>query len=213
MPDPILEISGLSHSYGDRAALTDLNLSIDRGEIFGFLGPNGSGKTTLFRILSTLLPIQPGHVAIAGLDLATHRDEIRRQIGVVFQAPSLDKQLTAAENLRHQGHLYGLGGADLEKRIDEMLARVGLSERPREYVSTFSGGMRRRVELAKGLLHRPRVLLLDEPSTGLDPGARIDLWRYLREIQSQGVTVLVTTHLMEEAEHCSRLAIIDGGRL
>ncbi len=214
MPDPILQVSNLSHAYGDRAALTDLNLSIDRGEIFGFLGPNGSGKTTLFRILSTLLPIKPGHVTIAGFDLAAHRDEIRRQIGVVFQAPSLDKQLTAAENLRHQGHLYGLSGADLEKRIDEMLARVGLSERPRDYVSTFSGGMRRRVELAKGLLHRPRILLLDEPSTGLDPGARIDLWQYLREIQrTDNVTILVTTHLMDEAEHCHRLAILDRGLL
>src|SRR6185437_1657324 len=142
------------------------------------------------------------------------REEIRRQIGIVFQSPSLDKQLTAEENLRHQGHLYGLRGAELESRIDEMLARVGLSERPREYVATFSGGMRRRVELAKGLLHRPRILLLDEPSTGLDPGARIDLWRYLREIREKdGTTILVTTHLMDEAEHCNRLAIMDRGRL
>jgi ABC-2 type transport system ATP-binding protein len=148
------------------------------------------------------------------MDLKTRREEIRCQIGVVFQSPSLDKQLTAEENLRHQGHLYGLHGAELENRIDEMLARVGLSERPREYVATFSGGMRRRVELAKGLLHRPRILLLDEPSTGLDPGARIDLWRYLREIrENDGVTILVTTHLMDEAEHCNRLAIMDRGRL
>jgi ABC-2 type transport system ATP-binding protein len=146
--------------------------------------------------------------------LKTRREEIRRQIGVVFQSPSLDKQLTAEENLRHQGHLYGLAGAGLERRIDEMLGRVGLAERPREYVASFSGGMRRRVELAKGMLHRPRVLLQDEPSTGLDPGARIDLWRYLREIREKdGVTILMTTHLLDEAEHCDRLAIMDRGRL
>ena len=214
MPEPIVQIKNLTHSYGERIALNNLNLSIHPGEIFGFLGPNGSGKTTLFRILSTLLPVRDGDVSILGLDLKTGREAVRRQIGIVFQSPSLDKQLTATENLRHQGHLYGLSGKDLEKRIDEMLSRVGLSERPREYVSTFSGGMRRRVELAKGLLHRPRLLLLDEPCTGLDPGARIDLWRYLHEIREKdGVTILVTTHLMDEAEHCNRLAIMDLGKL
>ena len=214
MPEPIVQIKNLTHSYGERIALNNLNLSIHPGEIFGFLGPNGSGKTTLFRILSTLLPVRDGDVSILGLDLKTRREAIRRQIGIVFQSPSLDKQLTATENLRHQGHLYGLSGKDLEKRIDEMLSRVGLSERPREYVSTFSGGMRRRVELAKGLLHRPRLLLLDEPCTGLDPGARIDLWKYLHEIREKdGVTILVTTHLMDEAEHCNRLAIMDLGKL
>ena len=214
MPEPIVQIKNLTHSYGERIALNNLNLSIHPGEIFGFLGPNGSGKTTLFRILSTLLPVRDGNVSILGLDLKTGREAIRRQIGIVFQSPSLDKQLAATENLRHQGHLYGLSGKDLEKRIDEMLSRVGLAERPREYVSTFSGGMRRRVELAKGLLHRPRLLLLDEPCTGLDPGARIDLWKYLHEIREKdGVTILVTTHLMDEAEHCNRLAIMDLGKL
>jgi ABC-2 type transport system ATP-binding protein len=212
--DAVVHIEHLTHSYDQRTALSDLSLSVARAEIFGFLGPNGSGKTTLFRILSTLLPVTQGRVSMLGFDLATQRQQIRRQIGVVFQSPSLDKQLTAEENLRHQGHLYGLTGAELERRIDEMLGRVGLEKRPSEYVGTFSGGMRRRVELAKGLLHRPRVLLLDEPSTGLDPGARIDLWRYLRQIRDQdGVTILVTTHLMDEAEHCSRLAIMDIGRL
>lgn len=210
----------MSHRYGDRPALADVSLEINDREIFGFLGPNGSGKTTLFRILSTLIVPQEGSVTFrfgnegAGLDLRAARDAVRRQIGVVFQSPSLDKQLTAEENLRHHGHLYGLRGAELETRIDEMLTRVGLAQRPRELVGTFSGGMRRRVELAKGLLTRPRVLLLDEPSTGLDPGARIDLWRYLREIREQaGVTILVTTHLMDEAEHCDRLAIMDAGKV
>ena len=214
VPDPIVQIDRLTRAYGQRIALDDLTLRVDRGEIFGFLGPNGSGKTTLFRILSTLIPAPARAVKIFGLDLATHRDEIRRQIGVVFQSPSLDKQLTSVENLRHQGHLYGLSGSTLAERIDEMLQRVGMADRPRELVGRFSGGQRRRVELAKGLLHRPRILLLDEPSTGLDPGARIDLWRYLREIREKdGVTVLVTTHLMDEAEHCDQLAILDCGKL
>ncbi|HEY8667047.1 MAG TPA: ATP-binding cassette domain-containing protein, partial [Tepidisphaeraceae bacterium] len=200
----MVAIHGVVHRYGDRFALNGVSLTVQTGEIFGFLGPNGSGKTTLFRILSTLIAPTEGEVRMMGLDLRSQRDEIRRHIGVVFQSPSLDKQLTAEENLMHQGHLYGLRGAELRGRIGEMLARVGLAERPRERVGQFSGGMRRRVELAKGLLNRPRILLLDEPSTGLDPGARIDLWRYLREIQgNEGVTILLTTHLMEEAEHCS----------
>jgi ABC-2 type transport system ATP-binding protein len=214
----MLQIQSLTHRYAERAALADVSLDINAGEIFGFLGPNGSGKTTLFRILSTLISPQEGqvlfHLSDQDLDLRTQRDAIRHHIGVVFQSPSLDKQLTAEENLRHHGHLYGLRGKELENRIDQMLNRVGLAERPKELVGTFSGGMRRRVELAKGLLTRPRILLLDEPSTGLDPGARIDLWRYLREIRQQdGVTILVTTHLMDEAEHCDRLAIMDAGKI
>jgi ABC-2 type transport system ATP-binding protein len=215
---PILQIQRLTHRYADRAALADVSLEINAGETFGFLGPNGSGKTTLFRILSTLISPQEGQVLFRlsnqDFDIRADRTTIRHHIGVVFQSPSLDKQLTAEENLRHHGHLYGLRGKELENRIDQMLNRVGLAERPKELVGTFSGGMRRRVELAKGLLTRPRILLLDEPSTGLDPGARIDLWRYLREIRQQdGVTILVTTHLMDEAEHCDRLAIMDAGKI
>lgn len=221
MPQPFIAIDHLSHAYAERRALDDLSLAIRPGEIFGFLGPNGSGKTTLFRILATLMPPQTGQVRFflpdapeQGYDLLSDRDRIRQHIGVVFQSPSLDKELTAAENLRHHGHLYGLRGAPLEQRIDQMLHRVGLDARPDERVGKFSGGMRRRVELAKGLLNRPRLLLLDEPSTGLDPGARIDLWKYLRDIQeSDGTTILVTTHLMDEAEHCHRLAIMDQGRI
>ncbi len=204
----------LSHRYGQRLALDHVTLSVADKEIFGFLGPNGSGKTTLFRILSTLIPPIEGFVQILGRDVVRQRDEIRKQIGVVFQAPSLDKQLTAAENLRHHGHLYGLRGAELELRLREMLAAVNLSDRANELVGSFSGGMRRRVELAKGMLTRPRVLLLDEPSTGLDPAARIDLWEYLMRVRrEQGVTVLMTTHLMDEADRCDRLAILESGRL
>jgi ABC-2 type transport system ATP-binding protein len=211
---PVVQIENLRHAYGERVALDGLSLAVESGEVFGFLGPNGSGKTTLFRILSTLLPAPPGHVRIFGLDVAAERDRIRREIGVVFQSPSLDVQLTAEENLLHQGHLYGLSGADLRRRVGEALEAVNLAARADEYVSTFSGGMRRRVEVAKSLLHRPRLLLMDEPSTGLDPAARIDLWRQLRRVNAeQGVTVLMTTHLMEEAEHCTRLAVMAAGKL
>ena len=217
MSDPILEIDHLTHSYGDRQALKGISLTVNRGEIFGFLGPNGSGKTTLFRILSTLIPPQSGAVRYRfpdspPLELPKDQNRIRRHIGVVFQSPSLDKQLTAEENLRHHAHLYGLRGPDLTTRIRDLLARVNLADRARERVGGFSGGMRRRVELAKGMLTRPQLLLLDEPSTGLDPVARIELWRYLKDVQqNDGVTVLLTTHLMDEAHKCSRLAIVDSG--
>jgi ABC-2 type transport system ATP-binding protein len=211
---PVVQISNLTHRYGERLALDKLSLSIGQGEIFGFLGPNGSGKTTLFRILCTLIPAPAGTVRMLGWDLAEHRDELRQRLGVVFQSPSLDKQLTAEENLRCHGHLYGIRGAELTRRCDELLARLKLSDRRHDLVGSFSGGMRRRVELAKGLLNRPRILLLDEPSTGLDPGARIDLWAILRDIQAGGdVSILLTTHLMDEGDRCSRLAILDRGKL
>jgi ABC-2 type transport system ATP-binding protein len=209
----IIEIDHLSHAYGTRQALADVSLRAEEGHIHGFLGPNGSGKTTLFRLLSTSIPVQSGQVRIMGLDLRRERQAIRRHIGVVFQAPSLDRQLTAEENLRHHGHLYGLRGAGLEERIGQMLERFGLADRRRERVGSFSGGLRRRVELAKGLLTRPRILLLDEPSTGLDPSARIDLWQALRQAANDGVTIMVTTHLMDEGDRCDRLAIMDAGRI
>jgi ABC-2 type transport system ATP-binding protein len=184
------------------------------GEIFGLLGPNGSGKTTLFRILSTLMLPTGGQAMIAGFDVARQPDQVRRRIGVVFQAKSIDLKLSAAENLWHQGHLYGLRGAVLQSRIQEMLQRVALLDRAKDRVETFSGGMQRRVELAKGLMHRPSVLLLDEPTTGLDPGARRDLWLYLDELRRQeNVAIIVTTHLMEEAERCDRLAILSSGEI
>ncbi len=209
-----VEIHGLAHRYGDHAALSDVSFSVAEQEIFGLLGPNGGGKTTLFRLLSTLLPIQTGTVNILGADVATRQSEVRTQIGVVFQSPSLDRMLTVSENLKHQGHLYGLRGAELRQRIELLLERLGIANRARDRIASLSGGLQRRVEIAKGLLHRPRLLLLDEPSTGLDPGARDDLWRYLRDLRdSDGVTAVVTTHLMEEAEHCDRLAILDQGRL
>jgi len=209
-----ISASQLGFSYGSHRALDDLSLEIAPGEIFAFLGPNGGGKTTLFRLLSTLIPLQQGEVSILGFDLRHQAWQVRSSIGVVFQAPSLDKKLTVAENLRYQGKLYGLSGHPLEQRAQAMLERLGLSDRARERVETLSGGLRRRVELAKGLLHGPRLLLLDEPSTGLDPGARADLWRYLRTLRDeQGVTVVLTTHLLEEADKADRIAILSAGRL
>jgi ABC-2 type transport system ATP-binding protein len=211
---PAVEIAHLSYRYGERVAIHDLSLSIAEREIFAILGPNGSGKTTLFRVLSTLIPIQQGEVRIFGRDLRTEAAAIRSQLGVVFQSPSIDKKLTVMENVIHHGRLYGLGGRELRSRADEMLARLGLADRRRELVEKLSGGLRRRVELATGMLHRPRLLLLDEPSTGLDPGARSDLWQYLEQIrQTDGVTVLVTTHLLDEAQRADRIAIMHTGNV
>jgi len=211
---PAIQVSRLVHRYGERLALAGLDLTVELGEIFALLGPNGGGKTTLFRLLSTLIPVQQGDVTVLGFDVVRGRAEVRRRIGVVFQSPSLDKKLTVGENLRHQGHLYGLKGAELRHRADEMLDRLGLTLRKGDLVETLSGGLRRRVELAKGMLHRPKLLLLDEPSTGLDPAARSDLWDYLRQIRGQrGVTVVLTTHLLEEADKADRLAILNAGAL
>jgi ABC-2 type transport system ATP-binding protein len=213
-PTETIAVQDLRHSYGKREALKGVSFAVNEGEIFALLGPNGSGKTTLFRILSTLMLPTGGRAWIAGFDAASQPDAVRRRIGVVFQSPSVDIKLTAAENLWHQGHLYGLHGAALKTRIREMLERVGLGDRAGDRVETFSGGMQRRVELAKGLMHRPSVLLLDEPTTGLDPGARRDLWQYLHQLRTQErVSIIVTTHLMEEAERCDRLAILNLGEV
>jgi ABC-2 type transport system ATP-binding protein len=209
-----ISVQEIVHRYEDRIALNRISFHVQSAELFGLLGPNGSGKTTLFRILSTLMVASGGRAIILGRDAAREPHQLRRQIGVVFQAQSIDLKLTAAENLRHQGHLYGLRGTALKTRIAEMLSRVGLLDRLHEKAETFSGGMQRRLELAKGLLHHPSVLLLDEPTTGLDPGARRDLWQYLRILREQErVTVIVTTHLMEEAEGCDRLAILNEGNI
>lgn len=211
---PAISIERLSHRYGEHSALDAVSFDVPAGEIFGLLGPNGSGKTTLFRLLSTLLPVQSGSVRLLGLDLAAEPAAVRSRIGVTFQSPSLDKKLTVAENLRHQGHLYGLRGSDLTSRIESLLSRLGLSDRARDRVESLSGGLARRVEIAKGILHDPQLLLLDEPSVAIDPAARLELWRHLRQLRDeQNVTSLVTTHLMDEAEGFDRLAILDRGRL
>ena len=210
----IIQVRDLIHRYANRTALNGVSFDVRPAELFGLLGPNGSGKTTLFRILSTLMVPTSGSATIAGLDAVRQPGALRRRIGVVFQAQSVDPKLTARENLWHQGHLYGLRGSELKERIEEILRRVGLLDRANDRVETFSGGMQRRIELAKGLLHHPEVLLLDEPTTGLDPGARRDLWQYLQILRDQErVSIIVTTHLMEEAERCDRLAILNEGNL
>jgi ABC-2 type transport system ATP-binding protein len=213
-PSLAIRIAGLVHNYGPRRALDGLDLSIRTGELFAILGPNGGGKTTLFRLLSTLIPIQQGTIEVLGFDVGRQAQQVRQRLGVVFQAPSLDKKLTVSENLRCQGPLVGLWGRSLRLQEEELLGRLRLTERAGDLVETLSGGLRRRVELAKGMLHRPPVLILDEPSTGLDPGARSDLWQYLREIRERdGVTVVLTTHLLEEADKVDRLAILNRGKL
>lgn len=211
---PAVQIEQVEHRYGERIALAGVSFDVAEQEIFGLLGPNGSGKTTLFRVLSTLLPLQRGAARILGHDVAADPDGVRRQIGVTFQSPSLDGKLTVRENLVHQGHLYGISGRPLRSRCDEVLQQLGVADRSGDYAEKLSGGLKRRVEIAKCLMHAPRLLLLDEPSTGLDPGARHELWKTLQALRDEyGVTVLVTTHLMEEADRCTRLAILDQGKL
>jgi ABC-2 type transport system ATP-binding protein len=209
-----VEARDLEFSYGSRRALTGASFSVSQGEIFGLLGPNGGGKTTLFRILSTLLRPDLGTVSVFGSDLVQDPKTTRPQLGVVFQTASLDRQLRVDENLINQGHLYGLRGRDLEAQIEQLLDRFGLLDRRRDLVKSLSGGLQRRVEIAKALLHRPRVLILDEPSSGLDPGARRDLWQVLEELRSEWhTTVLLTTHFTEEGDRCDRLGLMDEGRL
>ncbi|MDA0807769.1 MAG: ATP-binding cassette domain-containing protein [Planctomycetota bacterium] len=207
-------VKDLSFQYGDRVALDSVSFSVKSGAIFGFLGPNGGGKTTLFSILSTIFPMQSGVVSALGYDIRKDSAAYREQIGVTFQSPGLDRRLTVLENLIHQGHLFGLKGQQLRHTSEELLAQFGVADRQADIVDTLSGGLKRRVELAKCLIHRPSLLLLDEPSTGLDPGARHELWASLEKLRTeQGVTVIVTTHLMDEAERCDELALLHRGKI
>lgn len=217
---PAISIENLQHVYPPSRrggqpvrALAGLSFSVCAGELFGIVGPNGGGKTTLFKILSTALRPTDGRALLCGRCVGASPEQVRETIGVVFQSPSLDKKLSVLENLIHQGRLYGLSGASLRSRAEDLLGRLGVGDRAGDIVETLSGGLQRRVEIAKGLLHDPAILLLDEPTTGLDPGARKDVWTYLSALVKQGVTVLVTTHLMEEAERCGRLALLDKGSL
>ncbi len=211
---PALQISSLNHRYGDRQALIDVTFSAEAGSSFALLGPNGGGKTTLFRIITTLLPTTPGHVSVFGHDIASDAQQIRRVMGVVFQSPALDSRLTVAENLKTHGHLYGLRGKRLATRITDVLTLVALADRAQDFVGTLSGGLQRRVEIAKALLPEPKLLVLDEPSTGLDPGARRELWDHLDNLKhTLGTTVMLTTHLMDEAEKSDRVAVLHEGHL
>lgn len=210
----ILTVRNLSHQFGKREALSQIEFDIEQGEIFGFLGPNGGGKTTLFRILSTYLyPTgRQSNIELCGIDLLKKPNEIRKILGVVFQSPSLDPKLTIEENLIHQGHLYQLSGNKLKERIEKNLKKFDIDDRKKDRVETLSGGLKRRVEIAKALLHEPKLLLFDEPTTGLDPGARRAFWDDLEKLQKEGVSILVTTHFIEEAERCDRVSILDQGR-
>ena len=201
----------VTFAYGERQALAGISFSVARGSVQGFLGPNGSGKSTLFKLLSTLVPLQQGSARILDLDLAHDTAAIRRRLGVVFQSPAVDKKLSVRENLRYGGHLYGMSGKALEVRIDGLLVHADLQDRQRDMVGELSGGLRRRVEVAKGLLHKPEILLLDEASTGLDPAARRSMWTLLKS--QSAVTVLFTTHLMDEAAEADHLLLLDQGRV
>jgi ABC-2 type transport system ATP-binding protein len=211
---PAVSVTNVCRLYGSRIALDEVTFTVLSGEIFALLGPNGGGKSTLFKILSTLIPATSGEVEIFGENLRQNPQAVRSRIGVVFQSPSLDPKLTVLENLSCHGFLYGLSRKILRERTEALLVRMGLTERARDLVGTLSGGLQRRVELAKGLLHRPDLLLLDEPSTGLDPGARRDFNDYLHRLREQSnVTIILTTHIMEEAERCDRVGILHQGKL
>jgi ABC-2 type transport system ATP-binding protein len=210
----VIEVQNLTHRYGPRIALSGVSFAVGKGEIFGLLGPNGGGKSTLFRILSTMMMPTEGRAALAGHDVVREPGAVRRHVGVVFQSQSLDKALTVEENLRAQGHLHGMHGAPLRDRMEHAMTQLGLADRRRDLVESLSGGLRRRVEIAKALLHRPQVLLMDEASTGLDPAARRDLSNYVEGLRRhEGVTILLTTHILEEADRCDRLVLLHQGKI
>jgi ABC-2 type transport system ATP-binding protein len=212
---PAILVQALVKHYGDVKAVDGVDLAVERGELYGFLGPNGAGKTTTLSILSTLLKPTSGRAEVAGFDVVRQPRRVREQIGVVFQDPSLDEELTARENMVFHARLYKVPRSQRERRISDLLEMVELTERANDRVKEFSGGMRRRLELARGLLHEPQVLFLDEPTLGLDPQTRTHLWEYIRRLnRERGVTMMLTTHYMDEADMlCNRIGIIDRGRI
>src|ERR671934_735993 len=214
MADAVIEAKGLVRKYGDLEAVAGIDLDVHAGEIFGFLGPNGAGKSTTISMLCTLLTPTAGVARVAGIDVVHDPAAVRQRIGLVFQDPSLDDQLTARENLEFHAFVYSVPRADRRRRIDDALEMVELTDRASSLVKTFSGGMRRRLEIARGILHHPQVLFLDEPTLGLDPQTRNHIWSYLERLRTQvGITVFMTTHYMDEAEFCDRIAIIDRGTI
>ena len=209
-----IEVRGLRKSYGDIEAVRGVDFDVEPGETFGFLGPNGAGKSTTIKILCTLAKANGGSAKVAGFDVTTQRDDVRRHIGLVFQDTTLDSYLSAEMNLKFHAELYGMPRESVAKRLEQVLRMVGLWERRESKVLTFSGGMKRRLEIARGLMHSPRVLFLDEPTVGLDPQTRASIWEYIHELrQQEEITIFLTTHYMDEAEHCDRIAIMDEGAL
>ncbi len=214
MKPTAIEARGLVRNFGTVEAVRGIDLTVYGNEIFGFLGPNGAGKSTTINMLCTLLRPTAGQASVAGHDVVTERDEVRRNIGLVFQSTTLDDYLTAERNLRLHAELYGVPRSVLDGRLRQVLEMVGLWERRSSKVATFSGGMKRRLEIARGLLHSPRVLFLDEPTVGLDPQTRGSIWSYVQELKAaEDITIFVTTHYMDEAEYCDRIAIMDHGEI
>jgi ABC-2 type transport system ATP-binding protein len=213
-PEAVISVSGLVKRYGEIEAVRGIDFEVTRGETFGFLGPNGAGKSTTIKILCTLADATSGTAIVAGHNSATERDAVRRNIGLVFQDTTLDTYLTAEQNLRFHAELYGVPKSAVPPRMRQVMDMVGLWERKDSLVSTFSGGMQRRLEIARGLLHAPRVLFLDEPTVGLDPQTRASIWTYINDLKKrEDITIFLTTHYMDEAEHCDRIAIIDHGKI
>src|SRR5436853_525860 len=211
---PAIQVRGLVKDYGEVKAVRGVDFEVATGEVFGFLGPNGAGKTTTINMLCTLAKPTTGWATVAGHDVVADRDDVRRNIGLVFQDTTLDNYLTAEQNLRLHAELYGVPRAVVGPRMRDVMEMVGLWERRKSLVGTFSGGMRRRLEIARGLLHSPRVLFLDEPTVGLDPQTRSSIWGYIGELsQREEITIFLTTHYMDEAEYCDRIAIMDRGRI
>jgi len=214
MNKPIIEVENLVKRFGELVAVDNISFSVAPGEIFGFLGPNGAGKTTTINILCTLTKPTSGRAIIAGLDVVRQQSQVRQLIGLVFQDPSLDERLSGLQNLRFHGLVYGMPSSVREPRIEQLLRMVELWDKRRSKVQTYSGGMKRRLELARGLLHHPKVLFLDEPTLGLDPQTRNRIWEYILELRErEGTTIFLTTHYMDEAEKADRIAIIDYGKL
>ena len=214
MADYIIEVENLVKKFGDLVAVNDISFKVAPGEIFGFLGPNGAGKTTTINILCTLLRPNSGRATINGFDVVHQQSQVRQSIGLVFQDPSLDERLSGLQNLRFHALVYNVPSPVREQRIKEMLSMMQLWDKRHSEVRTYSGGMKRRLELARGLLHRPKVLFLDEPTLGLDPQTRNRIWEYILDLrQREGVTIFLTTHYMDEAQKADRLAIIDYGQL
>ncbi len=214
MSEPAVLVRGLRKVYGELEAVRGIDLEVAPGEIFGFLGPNGAGKSTTIKILCTLARPTAGEAKVAGFDVVHLRDEVRRHIGLVFQDTTLDDYLTAEQNLRFHAELYGIPRERVDGRLRQVMEMVALWDRRASLVQTFSGGMKRRLEIARGLMHSPRVLFLDEPTVGLDPQTRVSIWSYIRELkQRETITIFLTTHYMDEAEYCDRIAIIDHGKI